>query len=932
MMDPVSSYKYKTFMSYSHAADGRLASALQSALYQFAKPWHRKRAMEIFRDETGLNMNNELWPTIKQALSESEYFLLLASTEAAKSESVQKEVAWWLEHRTAKTICIVLTEGEIHWDRTTEDYNWSKTDALPSALQGKLKKAHLIADLRFAKTEDDLSLQNPKFHDVVRTIAATLNNIPPQDMQSEEIEQQKIVNRLVWSVVLLVLMIIQIAGLQYLRTLKRDSYVANAISIQRDGQPGQRVTSLTWLKKAAEIRPNTFARDQAIRGMTLVDLIPGEPHFNRHPLRGEGVLVFDPNLERYARTDNQGNIVVRRVSDHQTLAVLAGLKKPPTWVLRFSSNGQFIAAKDQTNQLHLWDLRHGNGPSKVLSNGCEHPFDLAFDFSLDSQLLAFSHCDGHIHLFNIASGQEMNRINVPARDGNAGSFNFLAFHPNSQRVAISSNEKERAVQILNLIDGKVVKVLAHNAGVHGIAWSDDGKLLATACQDSNVYIWDLDSQDKVLPTVLSGHRGQARYVSFNKGHTLVVSSSWDQTVRLWDPMSGRQLIYYSGSVSALPLQFSTDGQRLAFRLGWSEVGFWDVKIPHEYRTLSSREGDIGPFSADFSLDGRLLVSAHSDGLRLWDIPRNMECRHINERPDGTSLGSIRTVAFHGNDLVTGIPRDDAVSEPGSVNIWRIETNSKTAYNECPEIKHLQRLELPQGTAPRWVSSADDGKTVAVADDHGQIVIFDSRYQRQKLLTVHPNTIFVTVSPDGRWVASSTRGDATDNVIEVFDLLTSEKPVKTFSKPSGVSVAFSPDNKWLVTGTGEEYAIWKIGSWEQFVHSFRREHSINLGGPIAFSADGKILAVASSQDHVKLLNASGNWEEIATLVAPDPRYLGWMRFSRTAQLAAVTQNQVIQLWDLPIIREQLAEMRLAFGMDALTFSGVKSERVLNRNES
>ena len=52
---------YKGFISYSHAADGRLAPALQSALQSLAKPWYRPRALRIFRDETGLSTNPHLW-------------------------------------------------------------------------------------------------------------------------------------------------------------------------------------------------------------------------------------------------------------------------------------------------------------------------------------------------------------------------------------------------------------------------------------------------------------------------------------------------------------------------------------------------------------------------------------------------------------------------------------------------------------------------------------------------------------------------------------------------------------------------------------------------------------------------------------------------------------------------------------------------------
>ena len=68
--------------------------------------------MRVLRGKTSLAMTPELWPSIQETLAESEYFLLLASLQAAQSPWVQKEVDWWLEHRSAKTLFIILAEGE----------------------------------------------------------------------------------------------------------------------------------------------------------------------------------------------------------------------------------------------------------------------------------------------------------------------------------------------------------------------------------------------------------------------------------------------------------------------------------------------------------------------------------------------------------------------------------------------------------------------------------------------------------------------------------------------------------------------------------------------------------------------------------------------------------------------------------------------------
>src|SRR4051812_46142417 len=108
-------FAYRAFLSYSHAADGALAPALQSALHRFGKPWYRLRAMRVFRDKTSLAMTPELWPALEAALGESEWFLLMASPESACSDWVRKEVCWWLANRTPSTLLVLLTDGSVAW-------------------------------------------------------------------------------------------------------------------------------------------------------------------------------------------------------------------------------------------------------------------------------------------------------------------------------------------------------------------------------------------------------------------------------------------------------------------------------------------------------------------------------------------------------------------------------------------------------------------------------------------------------------------------------------------------------------------------------------------------------------------------------------------------------------------------------------------------
>src|SRR5580698_8602676 len=139
---------YKAFISYSHAADGKLAPAIQSALQSFAKPWYKLRAIRVFRDKTTLAMTPRLWPSIQAALDESEHFLLLASVESDRSAWVQREAEHWLQGRPPDKLLIIVTSSSpLAPDDAFLDFNWIRTNLLPPALTDRLPEEPLYLDL-----------------------------------------------------------------------------------------------------------------------------------------------------------------------------------------------------------------------------------------------------------------------------------------------------------------------------------------------------------------------------------------------------------------------------------------------------------------------------------------------------------------------------------------------------------------------------------------------------------------------------------------------------------------------------------------------------------------------------------------------------------------------------------------------------------------
>jgi hypothetical protein len=126
---------YKAFISYKHNVSDTFTRRLEQALKSYAKPTFAL-PIRIFRDEKHLTPGVDLPQLIIHALDASEFLILLASREAARSPWVAVEIDHWCGQlkRTANLI-VILVDGEIATDDISKGVDWAKTDALPIALK-----------------------------------------------------------------------------------------------------------------------------------------------------------------------------------------------------------------------------------------------------------------------------------------------------------------------------------------------------------------------------------------------------------------------------------------------------------------------------------------------------------------------------------------------------------------------------------------------------------------------------------------------------------------------------------------------------------------------------------------------------------------------------------------------------------------------------
>ena len=205
--------QYDAFISYSHAKDKPIASALQSVIQRLGKPWYRRRALRVFRDDTSLSATPSLWPSIESALGNSRYLVLLASPEAAASPWVNKEVAYWLDHKSADTLLIALTEGVLVWDNTLGDFAWREGMPLPPVLTGRFATEPKWVDLNGLR--DSADARNAKFIEAGADFAAAIHGVPKEDLLSQEVRQQRRALTLAWSAAGTLAVLIALAGWQW---------------------------------------------------------------------------------------------------------------------------------------------------------------------------------------------------------------------------------------------------------------------------------------------------------------------------------------------------------------------------------------------------------------------------------------------------------------------------------------------------------------------------------------------------------------------------------------------------------------------------------------------------------------------------------------------------------------------------------------------
>ena len=264
-------------------------------------------------------------------------------------------------------------------------------------------------------------------------------------------------------------------------------------------------------------------------------------------------------------------------------------------------------------------------------------------FSPDGRRLATA--GGHdktARLWDTATSQHRRTL-----AGHTNWVTCVAFSPDGGLLATASWDK--SARVWDLATGECLRSLTgHDGWVQGAAFSPDGRLLATVGSDGTARLWDSGTGKRRFwnPSIgkprriLTGHTGTVWSVAFSPDGRLLATTGFHRTARLWDPASGKQLRTLTGHKEAIRgVAFSPDGRLLATVGDDGAAWLWDPATGEHLQTLTGHSGDV--WGVAFSPDSRLLATASDDmTARLWD-PAIGECL----RTLTGHTGNIRSVAF-----------------------------------------------------------------------------------------------------------------------------------------------------------------------------------------------------------------------------------------------------------------------------------------------